>query len=275
MTVHHRAPAPPEVKQKHRAVWALGDYPSVADLVIPDLGATLVDACGVRPGDCVLDVAAGSGNASIPAARAGADVTASDLTPELLQVGRTRAEAEGLQLRWDTADAEDLPYPDSVFDVVLSCVGVMFAPIHEVAAAELVRVCRPGGRIGLISWTPEGFIGRLLAGLRPWAPPPPTGAQSPPLWGSETHVRGLLGDAVADVRFERRDVVVDAFATPEEFRRFFLERYGPTVAVYRSVAEDPEQRAAVEETLDTLAEEAGAAHGSMRWEYLLLTATRC
>ncbi|QIM22275.1 class I SAM-dependent methyltransferase [Phycicoccus sp. HDW14] len=274
MTVHHTAPASPEVKARHRAVWALGDYPSVADLVIPTLGPILVAACDVRAGERVLDVAAGSGNASLPAARTGADVTASDLTPELLDAGRTRAEAAGLELLWDVADAEDLPYPDATFDVVMSCVGVMFAPIHEAAADELVRVCRPGGRIGLIAWTPEGFIGRLLAALRPWAPPPPAGAQPPPLWGSEDHVRGLLGDAVTDVRAERRDLVVDAFTAPEEFRRFFVERYGPTAAVHRSVAGDPEQQAAVEAALDGLAREADEGHGRMRWEYLLLTATR-
>ncbi|MBM6401741.1 class I SAM-dependent methyltransferase [Phycicoccus sonneratiae] len=274
MTVHHHAPAPPEVKARHRAVWALGDYPSVAERVIPTLGPVLVEACGVGPGDKVLDVAAGSGNASLPAARLGADVTASDLTPELLAVGREHAEAAGLELLWDVADAEDLPYPDATFDVVLSCVGVMFAPIHEAAADELVRVCRPGGRIGLLSWTPEGFIGRLLAALRPWAPPPPSGAQPPPLWGSADHVRSLLGDAVTDLRAERRELVVDTFTTPEEFRRFFVERYGPTAAVHRSQAGDPEQQAAVEAALDALAREADEGGGRMRWEYLLVTAIR-
>lgn len=274
MTVHHHAPAPPEVKARHRAVWALGDYPSVAERVIPTLGPVLVEACGVGPGDKVLDVAAGSGNASLPAARLGADVTASDLTPELLAVGREHAEAAGLELDWDVADAEALPYPDATFDVVMSCVGVMFAPIHEAAADELVRVCRPGGRIGLLSWTPEGFIGRLLGALRPWAPPPPPGAQPPPLWGAEDHVRGLLGDAVADVRAERRELVVDAFPTPQEFRRFFVERYGPTAAVHRSVADDPVQQAAVETALEDLARDADEGGGRMRWEYLLLTATR-
>ncbi len=274
MTVHHPQPAPPEVKARHRALWALGDYPSVADTVIPHLGETLVEAVGVTRGERVLDVAAGSGNASLPAARAGADVTASDLTPELLAVGRERAEREGLDLLWDVADAEELPYPDAAFDVVLSCVGAMFAPVHEATAAELLRVCRPGGRIGLVAWTPEGFIGRLLAAVRPWAPPPPPGAQPPPLWGREEHVLRLLGDGVTDVRTERRELVVDAFTTAEDFRRFFVERYGPTVSVHRSVAGDPEQRAAVEAAIDAVAGEAADTHGAMRWEYLLLTATR-
>ncbi|WP_299443741.1 class I SAM-dependent methyltransferase [uncultured Phycicoccus sp.] len=274
MTVHHPAPAPSEVKQRHRALWALGDYASVADVVIPGLGATLVEAGGVRARERVLDIAAGSGNASLWAARTGADVTASDLTPELLEAGRARAEAEGLHLRWDVADAEDLPYADADFDVVLSCVGVMFAPIHEAAAAELLRVCRPGGRIALANWTPEGFVGRLLATLKPWAATPPPGAQPPPLWGSEPHVRALLGDAVTDLRAERREVIVDAFATPEEFRRFFVERYGPTHAAHRSVAHDPAQQVALETAMDSLAADADEGGGTMRWEYLLVTATR-
>ncbi|MGG5260784.1 class I SAM-dependent methyltransferase [Phycicoccus avicenniae] len=270
----HATPAPPEVKARQRAVWALGDYPEVADRVIPALGPVLVEACGVGPGDRVLDVAAGSGNASLPAARAGADVTASDLTPELLEAGRARAAAAGLDLLWDVADAEELPYPDATFDVVMSCVGVMFAPVHEAAAAELLRVCRPGGCIGVLAWTPDGFVGRLLAALRPWAPPPPPGAQPPPLWGSEDHVRALLGDGVGDVRAGRHDLVVDTFATPEEFRRFFVECYGPTAAVHRSVAGDPEQRAALDAALDDLARDADEGNGRMCWEYLLLTATR-
>ncbi|WP_404351449.1 methyltransferase domain-containing protein [Phycicoccus jejuensis] len=274
MTVHHAPPAPPEVKARHAALWALGDYPSVADRVIPRLGEVLVEAASITPGERVLDVAAGAGNASLPAARAGADVTASDLTPELVEVGRERSRDAGLEVLWDVADAEDLPYPDATFDVVLSCVGVMFAPVHEASAGELLRVCRPGGRIALLSWTPEGFIGRLLAAIRPWAPPPPPGAQPPPLWGRPEHVEGLLGDGVRDLRAERRELVVEGFATPEEFRTFFVERYGPTVAVHRSVADDPEQRAALEAAIDGVAREGTDADGRMRWEYLLLTATR-
>lgn len=274
MTVRTATPAPPEVKEKHARLWALGDYPSVSDTLITSLGTTLVDALDLTSGDRVLDVAAGSGNAALPAARTGADVTASDLTPELVDEGRRRSEAAGLDLIWDVADAEALPYPDATFDVVMSSVGVMFAPIHEAAAGELLRVCRPGGRIGLVSWTPEGFIGRLFATMRPWAPPPPPGAQPPPLWGSEEHVRDLFGDGVTDVRAERREVVVEAFTGPSDFRTFFVERYGPTIVVHRSVADDPEQKAALEAALDALAAEHTAADGTMRWEYLLLTATR-
>ena len=187
------------LKAKHRAMWAMGDYAAVATEVISPLGPVLVDAAGVGPGDRVLDVAAGAGNVAIPAALTGATVVASDLTPDLLETGRQHAEKQGAELEWRQADAEDLPFGDGEFDTVLSCVGVMFAPHHQESADELVRVCRPGGTIGLVSWTPEGFIGQMFATMKPYAPPPPPGAQPPPLWGREEHVRELFGDRVTDV----------------------------------------------------------------------------
>ncbi|MCK8437948.1 class I SAM-dependent methyltransferase [Streptomyces sp. D2-8] len=266
------------LKSKHRAMWAQGDYPSLAAEVIPDLGAVLVEACGVSSGRRVLDVGAGSGNAAIPAALAGADVVASDLTPELFEAGRRVAEKQGAQLAWQEADAEALPFGDAEFDTVLSCVGVMFAPHHQQAADELVRVCRPGGTIGLLSWTPQGFIGRMFAALKPYAPPPPPGAQPPPLWGDEDHVRALLGDRVTDVRAERRTVRVDRFETPETFRDYFKERYGPTITVYKAIAGEPERTAALDAALVDLARDGDLGTGSGRtvleWEYLLFTARR-
>ncbi|WP_367325640.1 class I SAM-dependent methyltransferase [Streptomyces sp. HUAS ZL42] len=266
------------LKARHRAMWAQGDYPSVASEIIPELGPVLVEACGVGPGDRVLDVAAGSGNAAIPAALSGADVVAGDLTPELLETGRHLAAQRGAQLRWQEADAEALPFGDAEFDTVLSCVGVMFAPHHQRAADELVRVCRPGGTLGVLSWTPQGFLGRMLATMKPYAPPPPPGAQPPPLWGDPGHVRALLGDRVTDVTAERRTVVVDRFETPEAFRDYFKERYGPTISVYRAIADDPERVAALDRELAELARtcDLGAGTGTtvMEWEYLLLTARR-
>ncbi|NEA89522.1 class I SAM-dependent methyltransferase [Streptomyces sp. SID9913] len=266
------------LKAKHRAMWAQGDYPAVAAELIPGLGAVLVEACGVGPGDRVLDVAAGTGNAAIPAALAGAEVVASDLTPELLETGRRLAEDRGARLSWETADAEALPYEDASFDTVLSCVGVMFAPHHRAAADELLRVCRPGGTIGLVSWTPEGFIGRMLATLKPYAPPPPPGAQPPPLWGDENHVRELLGDRISDVTAERRTVVVDRLASPEEFRDFFKTRYGPVMSVYASLAGDPDRTAALDRDLADLGrrhDRGGEGEGTvLDWEYLLFTARR-
>jgi ubiquinone/menaquinone biosynthesis C-methylase UbiE len=224
----------------------------------------------------VLDVAAGSGTVAIPAAKTGASVVASDLTPELFDAGRARAAAEGAELEWREADAEALPFADREFDVVLSCVGVMFAPHHQAAADELVRVCRPGGRIGLISWTPEGFIGQLFATMKPYAPPPPPGASPPPKWGSEEHVRSLLGDRVTDVATERRMLTVDHFARPEDLREYFKAKYGPTIAVFRSLADEPERAAALDADLLELARRSDRGDGAtvLDREYLLMTATR-
>ena len=232
----------------------------------------LVEACTIKPGDRVLDIAAGSGNASFPAARAGAEVFATDLTPELLDVGR--AEDEDSLITWSEADAEALPYEDASFDAVISCLGVMFAPHHQAAADELLRVCRPGAPIGLLSWTPEGFIGQMFATMKPYAPAPPPGVQPPPLWGSEDHVRSLFGDRVEDVVATRGKLKVDRFGSAEDFREFFKERYGPTIAVYTANADDPERCAALDRDLDALADRYGAADGTMEWEYLLLTARR-
>jgi SAM-dependent methyltransferase len=265
---------PPDVFAKHRAMWASGDYASVADVVIPSMGEALVDAVAVESGERVLDVAAGSGNASLPAARRDARVTASDLTPELLEVGRRQAEKEGLVLSWEEANAEQLPYADGSFDVAVSCVGVMFAPHHQESADEIIRVLRPGGRIGLSSWTPEGYIGQMFGVMKPYAPPPPPGAQPPPSWGDEAHLAELFGDRVTDVRAERRQLRVDCFDTPEAFREFFKERYGPTISVYKAIADDPQKVAALDEALVDLAKRHDLGGGAMEWEYLLYTATR-
>jgi SAM-dependent methyltransferase len=264
------------LKAKHRAMWALGNYSAVATEIIADLGPVLVQAAGISGSDRVLDVAAGTGNVAIPAARTGARVTASDLTPELLAVGRSYAEAEGLDLSWETGDAEALPYADEEFDAVLSCVGVMFAPHHQAAADELVRVCRSGGTIGLISWTPAGFIGQMFAAMKPFAPPQPPGAQPPPLWGDPAHVTGLLGDRVEVVRAETRSLPVPQFETPEAFREFFKTNYGPTIAVYRALADDPERVVALDAALADLGRRFDRGSGStmLDWEYLLLVARR-
>lgn len=264
------------LKARHRAMWALGDYPAVASEVIPTLGAVLVEACGVHHGDRVLDVAAGSGNAAIPAALAGGHVVASDLTPELFDIGRRIADDLGADLEWREADAEALPFADNEFDTVLSCVGVMFAPHHQASADELVRVCRPGGTIGLLSWTPEGFIGQMFATMKPYAPAPPPGTQPPPMWGNEEHVRELLGDRVTDVNARRQNARIDRFARPEEFLEFFKSSYGPTISVYRAIADDPEKVHELDRALIELAQRFDQGSGTtlMDWEYLLVTARK-
>lgn len=264
-----------DVKAKLRKMWALGHYAAVATEIIPSLGPILVEACRVSSRDHVLDVAAGTGNAAVPAAETGAEVTASDLTPELLEVGKRLAGANGTTLQWIVADAEALPFPDASFDVVLSCVGVMFAPHHQEAADEMLRVCRPNGRVGLINWTPEGFIGRMFSTMKPYAPPPPPGAQPPPLWGKPEHVETLFGTNVRNLRAERRMLHVDHFSSSEAFLSFFKENYGPTIAVYKYLADSPDRAAALDSDLLRIAEECrSASEGGMEWEYLLMTGER-
>lgn len=262
------------VAAKHRAMWASGDYATVVADLISSLGPVLVEATGIGPGDRVLDVAAGTGNVSIPAAATGASVIASDLCPELMEEGRKVAAERGVDLEWREANAQDLPFEDDEFDVVTSCLGVMFAPFHQIAAGELIRVCKPGGRIGLISWTPEGHIGQLWAAMKPYAPAPPAGAQPPPLWGQEDHVRALLGDRVTDVVVERRTVTVDHFADGAEFRDYFKAVYGPTVAVYRNIEGDPDRVAALDADIARVGDSVPGTSSTMEWEYLLLTARK-
>jgi SAM-dependent methyltransferase len=261
------------LKARHAAMWASGSYPTVSDEVVGSLGGTLVEAVDVQPGQRVLDVAAGTGTSAVPAARRGATVTATDLTPELLAVGRAATEHEALDLTWQRADAEALPFGEASYDVVLSCIGVMFAPHHQQAADELVRVCRPGGTIGVLSWTPEGFIGQLFAVMKPYAPAPPPGASPAPLWGHVDHVRTLFGDRVHDLVARQRTLRVDRFADGAAFRDFFKQHYGPTIAVYRSLADDPARAEALDADLAVLGDRA-LRDGVMEWEYLLVTARR-
>ncbi|MDF0514303.1 methyltransferase domain-containing protein [Agromyces sp. H3Y2-19a] len=265
-----------ELKSRHRSMWASGDYPAVAaDLVWP-LGAKLVDATGVNAGDRVLDIAAGTGSAAIRAAEQGAVVVASDLVPELFEAGRRNAADAGVELEWVEADAERLPFDDAAFDAAISAIGIMFAPHHEAAAGELLRVVRPGGRVGVLSWTPEGFIGRMFRAMKPFAAPLPPGAQPAPLWGDESHVRELLGDAVDGVEVQRDSVAIDRFATGAEFRDYFKANYGPTIAVYRRIADDADAVRALDDALAALGDTQlkSDGDGTMRWEYLVVTATR-
>ncbi|BBX44628.1 class I SAM-dependent methyltransferase [Mycobacterium cookii] len=263
-----------EMAARQRAIWATGDYPTVASDVVSPLGRVLVEASAIGPGDRVLDVAAGTGNAAIPAAAAGARVLASDLTPELLEVGRATAAEHGLEIEWAQADAEALPFVDNEFDAVISCVGVMFAPHHQRSADEMVRVCRPGGTLAMINWTPEGFIGQMFVTMKRFMPAPPAGVQAPPLWGNEDHVTALLGDRVADLALQRRTLTVDLFGTGEEFRDFFKANYGPTITSYRSIETDADRVAALDDALAELGRRFLTGSSTMQWEYLLVTARK-
>jgi ubiquinone/menaquinone biosynthesis C-methylase UbiE len=263
-----------ELESKHRALWALGDYTTIAAELVAPLGRELVAASGIRSGDRVLDVAAGTGNAALAAAMTGARVVASDLTPELLSHGRELAQQRGLDLEWREANAEALPFADDDFDAVLSCIGVMFAPHHQRAADDLVRVCRPGGTIAVLSWTPEGFIGQLFATMKPYVAAPPPGVSSPPLWGSEGHVRALLGERVREVVTTRATLTVDRFADGATFRDYFKAFYGPTISAYRAIADDADRVAALDADLAALGDRQLAGGAVMGWEYLLVTARK-
>ncbi|MGI8626882.1 MAG: class I SAM-dependent methyltransferase [Geodermatophilaceae bacterium] len=265
-----------QLKARHRGMWAAGDYPSMVETFLLPLGPALVDACGVKTGMRVLDVAAGTGNASIPAAERGASVVASDLTPELLEAGRDRAKSAGVDLDWKEADAEHLPFPADGFDVVMSCIGAMFAPHHQEVADELVRVCRPGGTIGLLSWTPGGMIGSLFRTMGPFAPPPPPGAAPPPLWGSEDHVRALFGDRVSFSTLERRVLEVTAFQHPLDFGEHFKARYGPTITT-RAFAQGNQRDGEFDEALAQFCRDSNLGteeQARFELEYLLTVGTR-
>jgi ubiquinone/menaquinone biosynthesis C-methylase UbiE len=263
------------IKDAHRAMWARGDYHRFAAATVWDVGPVLVDACGIQAGQRVLDVAAGSGNVAIRAASRGAHVIASDLTPEIFESGRQAARAAGVELEWAEADAEALPFDDSSFDVVTSCFGAMFAPDHQKVARELVRVCRPGGTIGLISFTPEGAGGEFFAVLAPYMPPPPPGAVPPLMWGREDYVRGLFGDTVQSLHVERREYVERAPHARAYFD-LFRETFGPMNAIYESLADEPQRREALErDFLGYVARRSrGGADGPVQvpYEYLLVVA---
>ncbi|WCB94348.1 hypothetical protein DSM104299_03082 [Baekduia alba] len=271
-----KAPEDAELKARHRAMWASGDYPAMVETFLLPLGPRLVAAAGIGAGRRVLDVAAGTGNAAIPAAQRGADVVASDLTPELLDAGRARADAAGVELEWAQADAEDLPFDDASFDVVISAIGAMFAPQHAATAAELARVCRPGGTIGLLSWTPEGTIGSLFEAIGPFAPAPPPGAQPPPLWGSEDHLRELFGDAVSWSTMTRETLQVTAFPERDAYAEHFKASYGPTIAARRNAVANGREAEFDAALAGVFADADRGAGGAARYEleYLIAVGTR-
>ena len=231
------------IKTKQQAMWASGDF-AVIGTTLQIVGELLCEAADVGGGERVLDVAAGNGNATLAAARRFAHVTSTDYVPALLDGGRRRADAEGLSVTFEFADAEALPYPAASYDVVLSTFGVMFAPDHATAAAELLRVCRIGGRIGLASWTPEGFIGKMLRVVAKHVPPPP-GVKSPLLWGTRDHLQALFGGA-SSIEHTVRDFAF-RYESAEHFVDIFRTFYGPVHKAF--LALDPDGQAALERDL--------------------------
>jgi ubiquinone/menaquinone biosynthesis C-methylase UbiE len=222
------APAQPDyaaIKTRQQATWASGDF-GIIGVTLQIVGESLCEAVDLRAGERTLDVAAGNGNATLAAARRFAEVTSTDYVPHLLEQGKIRAEAERLPVTFEVADAENLPYADESFDVVLSTFGAMFAPDQGRTASELLRVTRPGGRIGLANWTPEGFLGDLFRLIGSFVPPPP-GLASPVLWGSEKRLTELFGSKTREIRAQRRDFVF-RYRSAEHWIEIFRDYYGPT-----------------------------------------------
>jgi SAM-dependent methyltransferase len=259
------------LKTKQQKMWSSGDYGKVAWLTVP-LADELCDAVELRPGSTVLDVATGTGHVAIAAARRFCLSTGIDYVPALIDTARARSAAEGLDIEFREADAENLPYADGSFDYVMSAIGVMFVADHQRAARELIRVCKPGGRIGLASWTPTGFIGQLLKTVGKHATPPP-GAQPPTRWGDADVVRELLGEAT-DLTFATT-AVTQRFTSPEHFADFFVTQYGPTLKASESLSDEGKQ--AFRDDLIALAADSNRATDGtcvVDWEYLVAVGTK-
>lgn len=225
-------PDPAAIKNRQQAVWSTGDYAAIGT-TLQIVGENLCEALDLRAGSRVLDVAAGNGNATLAAARRFCEVVSTDYVATWLAAGRARAEAEGLSVRFQEADAENLPFADASFDVVLSTFGVMFTPAQERAAAELARVCRPGGRIGLANWTPEGFIGQLFKIIGRYAPPA-AGLPSPLLWGTRARLDALFGHTAKAIRAEPRQFTF-RYRSPEHWVEVFRTCYGPMTRLYAAL----------------------------------------
>jgi SAM-dependent methyltransferase len=262
-----------ELKRKHKATWASGDYDQIARGILA-VADHVVRAARIRADERVLDVACGTGNTALAAAARGASVTGVDLTPELLAVARKRAADEGLDgIEWKEGDAENLPFPDASFDVVVSSCGLMFAPDQQKVADEVARVTKRAGRIAIQAWTPDSGVGRMFAVTGRYVAPPP-GIASPFQWGDEAKVKALFGSSFRDYRFERYDCP-EYTDTPEKLAELFIERYGPTNRAYGSL---PADKAAAfrKDLIELFGAYVTPADGKVRWgrEYLITLATR-
>jgi len=231
------------LKLKQQATWSAGDY-AVIGTTLQIVGETLCEAVDLRAGERVLDVAAGNGNATLAAARRWCDVVSTDYVGALLERGKARASAEGLAVRFEEADAENLHFADASFDVVLSTFGVMFAPHQEKAASEMVRVCRPGGKIGLANWTPTGFIGELFKVIGRYIPPP-AGVRPPSLWGTEERLRELFGERIAKLEAQRKNFVF-RYRSPQHWLETFRTYYGPMSKAFGAAGASKEEALAAD-----------------------------
>jgi ubiquinone/menaquinone biosynthesis C-methylase UbiE len=247
MNAEHRPPDLAEIKERQRGMWSSGDYAAFGATLLV-MSELLCEAVDLRPGAKVLDVATGSGNTALAAARRFGEVTGVDYVPDLLQKGRYRAATEGLKAEFREGDAEDIPFPDAAFDYVLSTVGVMCAPDQRRAASELLRVCRPGGSIGLANWTPEGFSGELPTVFGRYVPPP-AGLESPMLWGTEERLGELLGDGVESLRVTRRSFVF-RYRSVRHYLDVLQTQIGPTRESFRAL--EPAQRESLEKDIEDL-----------------------
>ena len=261
-----------EFKQGQRAMWSAGDYADVATH-IESAAEELVDACDVHPGDEVLDVATGSGNVAIVVAQAGGKVTGLDLTPELFEAARRRMAEVGVEVALVEGDAEDLPFGDASFDRVLSCFGAMFAPRHQRAADELIRVVRPGGTIGNTAWTPEGATGRMFKTVAAHMPAPPEGFVPPVMWGDEEHVRALFARSGAELEFSRRHVAF-LYESPHEWIGYMERNLGPTLMAKGTLEPEGKWEALRSDLVDLYVDLNQATDGTMRVdaEYLITVA---
>lgn len=272
-----RASSPPQVdlaavKARQRGVWSSGDY-AIVGTTLQIVGEELCEALDIRSNQKVLDVAAGNGNVSLAAARRWCDVTATDYVPALLDRARARAAADGLEMEFREADAEALPFEDATFDVVVSTFGVMFTPDQDRAAAELIRVCRPGGKIGLANWTPEGFIGQLFRTMGKHLPPP-AGVMPPPLWGTRPRIAEMFEPRAASIKAELRNFVF-RYRSPEHWLEVFKTYYGPTLKAFAAL--EPPARAALANDLVALVKRFNrSVDGTMvvPSEYLQVVVTR-
>jgi ubiquinone/menaquinone biosynthesis C-methylase UbiE len=260
-----------------RAVWRLGDYHRFAREQMWEIGPVVVAACGISAGQRVLDVAAGSGNVAIRAAEAGAQVVASDITPEIFEAGRKEAEARGVEVEWVEADAQALPFGDAEFDVVTSSFGAIFAPDHQKVADELLRVCRPGGTIGMTAFPPAGLAAEIFGVVAPYMPPTPPDALSPLLWGTEEHVRKLFGDRIESLEMSE-GTYTERAPSPQEYVDLYKETFGPVVDIYETLKDEPDRAARLDREFLDFAHQAnrGAPGGpaEYRYEYLLVVARK-